>query len=178
MSLAIEDQNLDVLVAKLAEGDRSAFTPAFRLLWTPMLRLCTTLLKNDADATDAAQQAMYKVLERGSDYDPKRPALPWALAIAGWECRTILRKRSRRREVAEDLALELPDPAAETNAEQRMLVESALAAMGTLSQGDREALVAAFWEQGDSQRGATVRKRRERALKRLRDAFRRLYGID
>src|SRR5882724_656779 len=64
MSSATQDQNLDALVAKLAEGDRSAFTPAFQLLWTPTLRLCTRLLKNGADAADAAQQAMQKILER------------------------------------------------------------------------------------------------------------------
>src|SRR5882724_4621974 len=118
MSSATQDQNLDALVAQLAEGDRSAFTPAFQLLWTPTLRLCTRLLKNGADAADAAQQAMQKILERAAEYDPERPALPWALAIAGWECRTILRKRSRRREVAEDLAPEPADGAMEADAEQ------------------------------------------------------------
>src|SRR5437870_7178956 len=99
-------QELDDLVARLADGDRSAFTPAFRLLWPPALRLCRSLLKNDADAADAAQQAMQKVLERASEYDRARAALPWALAITSWECRTILRKKSRRREVGADLAPE------------------------------------------------------------------------
>jgi len=112
-----------------------------------------------------------------AEYDPDRPALPWALAIAGWECRTILRKRSRRREVAEDLAPEPADGALEADAEQHMLVDSAVAAMGTLSESDQETLVATFWEQGGLDGGATVRKRRERALRRLRHAFQRLYGI-
>ena len=169
--------NLDELVARLAEGDRGAFTAVFRRLWTPVLKLCSNMLRNEADAADAAQQAMQKVLERASDYDPTRPALPWALAIAAWECRTVVRRRSRRKEVGNDLAPEIPtdDPSGEI--EQRLLVQNALAAMGELSESDRETLVATFLDQEAAVGGATLRKRRERAVKRLRDAFRRLYGI-
>ena len=61
---------------------------------------------------------------------------------------------------------------------QRELVRAALAAMGELSTEDRETLVATFWEEAASVTGATFRKRRERALKRLRDTFKRLYGLD
>ena len=92
---------LDALMARLADGDRAAFTPVFRALWAPMVRFCRTLTNNEADAADAAQMAMEKLLERAHEYDPKRPAMPWALAIAGWECRTLARKRSRRRETHE-----------------------------------------------------------------------------
>src|SRR5438477_4785577 len=98
---------LDALLVQLADGDRAAFTEVFRLLWPPVLRLCATLLKNDADAADAAQQALEKVLTRCGDFDRSRPALPWALAIAAWECRTFARKRMRRREIPEEQAPEL-----------------------------------------------------------------------
>jgi RNA polymerase sigma-70 factor (ECF subfamily) len=174
-----DDQNpsLDQLVAQLAEGDRAAFTAVFRALWTPTLKLCSGMLKNEADAADAAQQAMQKVLERASDYDPRRPALPWALAIAAWECRTILRKRSRRKEVSDEGTPEAANDDASAELEQRLLVQNALVAVGELSESDRETLVATFWDQAGDVGGATLRKRRERAVKRLRDAFRRLYGI-
>ena len=172
-----QDPNLDQLVAKLAEGDRGAFTAVFRALWTPTLKLCSGMLKNEADAADAAQQAMQKILERASDYDPTRPALPWALAIAAWECRTILRKRSRRKEVSDDAAPDAPSADASAELEQRLLVQNALVAVGELSESDRETLVTTFWDQAGGTTGATLRKRRERAVKRLRDAFRRLYGI-
>jgi len=169
--------SLDQLVAQLAEGDRSVFTAVFRALWTPTLKLCCGMLKNEADAADAAQQAMQKVLERASDYDPQRPALPWALAIAAWECRTILRRRSRRKEVSDEGAPEAALEDASAELEQRLLVQNALVAVGELSESDRETLVATFWDQAGDVGGATLRKRRERAVKRLRDAFRRLYGI-
>jgi len=172
--------DLNALMGRLAEGDRAAFTPVFRLLWPPVHRLCLALTSNQADADDAAQQAMEKVLVRAHEYDSHRPALPWALAIAGWECRTLLRKRGRRREVADDLTMHpAPGGMADQRLEERDLVQAALTAMRELSDLDRETLVATFSEQAQaSAGGATLRKRRERALGRLRTAFRRLYGLD
>ncbi len=168
---------LDFLLARLAEGDRAAFTDVFRLLWQPVLGLCSNLLKNEADAADAAQQALEKVLTRCADYDRKRPALPWALAIAAWECRTFARKRTRRREIPEEQAPEL-GAGSEEELVQRQLIQAAVATLGELSTADREALLATFGDEAPSVSGATLRKRRERALKRLRDTFKRLYGLD
>jgi len=91
------------------------------------------MLKNEADAHDAAQLAMEKVLARASDYDTSRPAMPWALAIAAWECRTIMRKRGRRREVSEEAAEEPIDSGNEEALIQRNLTRAALDAMGQLS---------------------------------------------
>lgn len=169
--------SLDALMARLSEGDREAFTPVFELLWPSVLRFCTQALRGHADAADAAQEAMEKILTRASDYDPERPALPWALAIASWECRTVLRKHARRREDHESRAPERATDDADPLA-TRQLVDAAMATLGTLSETDREALMATFWDEAASVGGATLRKRRERALTRLREAFKRLYGID
>ena len=173
-----EHTELNELIARLAEGDRSAFTAAFRLLWPPILRLCRSMLHNDADAEDAAQQAMEKIFSRSGDYDRTRPTMPWALAIASWECRTSRQRRNRRREQSEPAEDQLVTPDAEQAHIEHQLVEAALTAMGTLSETDRGALLATFWEEAASASGATLRKRRARALGRLRGAFRRLYGLD
>lgn len=165
-------------MARLAHGDRAAFTPLFERLWPPMLRLSQQLLKHEADAADAAQEAMQKVLTRATDYDPTRPALPWALAIAAWECRTLARKRVRRAEVSHDAASADADAHVEQDLVARNLMQAAVAALGQLTPLDRETLIASFWEEAHSATGATFRKRRERALQRLRDVFRRLYGVD
>lgn len=172
-----KDTALDDLVARLADGDRTAFDPVFRLLWPKSLRLCQSMLKNDADAADAAQQALTKVLERASGYDRTRAALPWALAIVAWECRTILRKKSRRKEVAEDMAPEAASEGGDAAFEQHELIQKALEVLGGLSEPDRATLIATFQDAAGSVEGATFRKRRERALKRLRAAFRSIYGI-
>ncbi len=170
---------LDALMERLADGDRSVFARVFELLWAPIQRFCLSLLRNEADAADAAQEAMQKIFERApADYDRKRAAMPWAMAIAGWECRTIARRRFRRREVDDSAAGELPGADAEEALVQSNLTRAAVAALGELSDTDRETLVATFWDEAASASGATLRKRRERALDRLRGAFRRLYGLD
>src|SRR5690606_31373221 len=102
--------DLDALMARLADGDRSVLKAVFEALWGPIERLCRSWLGNEADAADAAQEAMHKILERASDYDRARPALPWALAIAGFECRTLARRRQRRREGSADVRDDLAGP--------------------------------------------------------------------
>jgi RNA polymerase sigma-70 factor (ECF subfamily) len=172
-----ESHTLDALMARLADGDRAVFARVFELLWGPIHRVCSTLLRNDADASDAAQEAMQKILERASEYDKRRPAMPWAMAIAAWECRTSLRKRTRRREV-DDSGHEQSGEDPEEEFVQRSLAAAAIAALGDLSQVDRETLIATFWDEAAAVSGATLRKRRERALDRLRKTFRSLYGLD
>lgn len=172
-----EPNALDAWMARLASGEREVFAQVFETLWPSIHRLCLSLLSNEADAADAAQEAMMKILERASDYDKTRPAMPWAMAIAGWECRTILRRRSRRREVGEPQT----EPAGahpEEDFVRQNLTAAALAALGELSDADRETLIATFWEEAATVSGATLRKRRERAIDRLRKSFRRLYALD
>ena len=173
----MQESPLDALMARLQSGDRQAFAGVFELLWPPVHRLCRSLVQNEADAADAAQEALVKILQRASDYDRTRPALPWALAIAGWECRTLLRKRTRRREV--DVAIdERGGQHPEEAFAQQDLASAALEALGQLSETDRETLVATFWDEATSASGPTLRKRRERALDRLRKAWKKVYGLD
>ncbi len=169
--------DLNELFGRLADGDRQAFTPVFQLLWPPTLRLCCRMMPVEADASDAAQAALVRILERANEYDRRRPALPWALAIASWECRT-LRKRNERLRETSDRPPESDDGASAQAEEQRDLIGAAIEAMGTLAPIDRETLLTAYWDIASTVSGATLRKRRERALMRLRGAFRRLYGLD
>ena len=172
-----DPNTLDALMARLADGDRAVFARVFDLLWGPIRRLCISLLKNDADADDAAQEAMQKILARATDYDKSRPAMPWALAIAAWECRTLSRKRGRRREI-DDIGKEPTSDHLEEEFVQRDLTAAAVAALDELSEADRETLIATFWDEASSVSGATLRKRRERALDRLKTTFKRIYGLD
>lgn len=74
MKRGIGDDELDALMARLADGDRSVFDEVFHLLWPCTLRLCTSLSGNEADAADAAQEAM--VNAGGSDA-ASRPGTCW-----------------------------------------------------------------------------------------------------
>ena len=172
-----QGSELDLLMGRLADGDRHAFSPLFKALWTPALRVCTRMMEREADAADAAQAAMMKILERAAEYDKKRPALPWALGIAAWECKTLLKRQQRHKESSAEVQLS-DGGAATEEVEQRLLVEAAMHAMGTLSEADQQTLVSTYWETASAEKGATFRKRRERALTRLRDTFRRIYGLD
>src|SRR5262245_15406383 len=168
--MAVVEEDIDRLMARLAEGDRSAFSLVFTRLWPRTLRFCQRLLKNEADASDAAQEAMQKILERASDYDASKPAVPWALAIAAWECRTVQRQRFRRRELLDGEEHDRAGDDQEEAIVKHELAEAALVAMGELSELDRETLLSTFADEAPS--GATFRKRRERALARLRTTLR------
>lgn len=165
---------LNADLSRLSDGDRSAATPVFEALW-PAVRDFAARAVGD-DAQDMAQQALLKVFEQAASYDRSRDALAWALAIAGWEVKTELKRRARRREQAWEAAAEQVASSGATadesldDARFRAAVE---AAARSLSEADRTTLAEALAETGG---GATWRKRKERALTRLRAAMRRIHG--
>lgn len=176
-----ERRRLRQWMERLAEGDREAFTPAFACLQPLLVRFCARLLPSHEDAEDAAQAALLKVFARASEYDAAREALPWVLGIAAYECRTVLKARGRRREAPEPEGVEVVDAA--PGPEARLLAEDlryALAeVLGELRPEEVETLEAAM---GERERpaipGATFRKRLERALGRLREAWRMRHGVE
>lgn len=172
---------LDRQMGLLADGDRSVVGPLFRTLWPAIHAYCERALGSGADADDAAQQAMEKVFQEAARYDRTRRALPWAMAISLWECRTVRRRNQRARAVGVDTLPDVPSSAMtpEDAAIHAQLVADARALFATLSPTDRESLEETFAEEVEGRisiSGPTLRKRRERALRRLREAWRLLYG--
>ena len=174
-----ERAELRRLMERLAEGDRTAFGPVFALLW-PRLRAFAVQFIGVADGEDAAQAALLKVFSRASEYDRERDALPWALGIAAWECRTLRRRRERRREefaLALDTVASGGGPSPETAAIDRDLRAAAEAVLGELRPIDTETILAIASGRRAAQ-GATFRKRVERALARFRLAWRARHGSE
>ena len=170
---------LNNAMSRLADGDRDAFTIVFAAL-RPIVTAFARRLLGDVDAEDAAQQALVRLFERASGFERDRDVVSWALAICAWECRSIRTRRARRRE--NDLG-DAPALAGATTPESELIARdlehAAEAVLGTLADVDRETLRATFAEQRDDDvPDATFRKRRERAMIRLRDAWRRIYGTD
>lgn len=173
---ASERRVVSIMMARLADGDRDAFAPLFDRLWPVVRAFAGRVLGHDAEADDVAQRALVSVFARASEYDPVRDGLAWALGIAGWECRTSRRRAQRRRETGEDIELRSPMP----SPEDAMITADILAAFdavaGTLAPEDRAALGLADGDDEPELAPAALRKRRQRALVRLRHAWSRLHG--
>jgi len=166
-----ERDQLSALLAQLADGDREAFAPMFSRLW-PLLRSFAGRVANGTfDPDDAAQRALLAVFARASEYDRDRDALAWILGITRWECRTLMRASSRRRESPlrghEQHSVESPEEAL-LEAELRAMLADHLA---ELSPAERAAL--GLSTNDPELAPATLRKRRQRALARLRESWRR-----
>jgi RNA polymerase sigma factor (sigma-70 family) len=159
---------LQECLSSLGSGDREAFTPVFDILW-PIYRRFARKHLPEADADDAAQEALLKLFVRANEFDPSRDASAFAIGVAFHEIRTWRRKRWRRREDS----VEAPDGIHSTGPEDTIatreadeLIEWGLA---RLSAEDRETLTLyAHDERASATKAATFRKRVQRALERFR----------
>ena len=174
-----ERAELQRAMTALAAGDRDAFEPVFALTWPVLRRIAERMLDDPIEAEDAAQRALLKLFAHAARFDPDRDALPWAVTFVLNECRTI-RNRKRRRGDAAPLPIDpqghepTPEEALQ-RAELHRVLESVL---GTLSEADRIALgLVADPEPAEAVAPATLRKRKQRALQRLRFVWRRMHGI-
>jgi RNA polymerase sigma-70 factor (ECF subfamily) len=166
---------LNGYIRRYADGDRSVFQQVFDLLWPSLLAFTRRTLVSQADGEDAAQQALLKVFSRVADFDRARDGLSWALSIAAYEVLTIRRQRTRRREAGEVPETRGDDrPTQEETAMGAELRRALEEIHGGLSLRDQEALAYLFTD-GEPDAGETGRKRRFRALERLRAAWRKAH---
>lgn len=86
----LDEDELDLAMARLADGEREAFDPLFRALHPRALRFARVRLGPDL-ADDAAQAALVKVFARASEFTPGAPVLPWFYAVVTNEARTVAR---------------------------------------------------------------------------------------
>jgi RNA polymerase sigma factor (sigma-70 family) len=99
----VNEAELDALMARLSEGDRTAFDPLFDSLAPRARRAARRWLPEDR-ADDVAQCALERVFFRASEFEAGRPVLPWFYAIVLNEIRSVRRKRT-----GEALSELLPD---------------------------------------------------------------------
>lgn len=172
---------LDEWLARYADGDRSAFDSLFAAAWPVVLGFSRRLVGDRADAEDVAQRTMIKLAQQASRYDRERPALGWILTIAAWEAKSARKSAARRRARHVELATgsrpatEGPDdaPTPEATVLRRELHDALVHALEQLSDLDRQTLLDDIHEHIDPDlRPATRRKRRQRALERLRGIWR------
>lgn len=163
---------------RLADGDRSAISPLVEQLWPVLLSYAERGLGDAQAAEDVAQEVLFRISSRISELDRTRDPLSWAFGIATFELMSQRKRHKRRRETF--LGDALPDASVATESSEdaviRAELHAALAeALGQLSAQDVERLGLL-----DPTRGApatpAMRKRRQRALDRLRTIWRNLYG--
>lgn len=169
----------DEAMARLADGDRRALREVHDAVRGPMLRAAERVLGGGEEAEDAAQNALQKLFAQAADFDRSRRVVPWAVALAVFEARTLRKKTQRRKVDAVDTgrfqalaAEEAVAPELLERAELQALVEGLV---GQLSEADRETVRDVLAENEDG-RGPAFRKRKQRAFERLREAWRLLNG--
>jgi len=159
----------------LADGDRSSFDAVFAALWPLLRRFAERALLDPAAGEDAAQSALVDVFSRAAEFDPDRDAVSWALGIAAHECRTVRKKRARRRE---DLGAAPESSSGSATPEDAVidadLQAAAASVLGALRPADAETLLVAA--RGQREKSSLFRKRLERALSRFRKEWRARHG--
>jgi len=165
-------------MAQLAEGERAAFDRVFATLWPLLRRFCARLLGDEAAGEDAAQAALCRIFSRATEWTCGRDVVAWALGIAAWECKTVRQKSKRRREAPEQDSAAAPagGPSPEEEAEMSELRKAVLEELVTLPATDIETLEALASGERPAIPGPTFRKRAQRALTRLRAAWRSTHG--
>lgn len=166
-------------LARLADGDRSAFAVLMAELWPVVLAFVKRTVREAADAEDIAQEVFVKVASRIADYDCGRDGLTWVYAMAAFEVRTHLRRLQRRREgppLAEDAEPADPAPSPVDVMIDEEISTMLAGALGELSDADRALLGVGAGSPDATLSGTVIRKRRQRALTRLRTVWSKLYG--
>jgi len=176
---AARRREIHALMVRFADGERAAFRPLFDALWPVLLAVASRGLPDRAEAEDAAQRAMLVVFQRIVDFDRERDGAAWAVAIAAFEVMTSRRRAARRREEpGGGERLDAIEDRAPPIDEQLVIAELRLAvheAVGELPARDRDAL-APILDEVPLLAGETPRKRRSRALERLRAIWRKTHG--
>lgn len=166
---------LTAQLARLGAGERSCAKPVFEALWPVLTAFCARWLSGSSEAEDCAQRALTRVFAQASRFDPRRDALAWALELAMWECRTARAQLRRDRSAPLSQAAATPAPEDPALAVEQAELQAALAqALEGSAPADQRELAKLLAEElaGDP----AARKRRQRAVERLKLLWRRLHG--
>jgi RNA polymerase sigma-70 factor (ECF subfamily) len=165
-------------ILRLADGDRAAMPGLVEQLWPVLLSYAERGLRDPQGAEDVAQEVLFRISSRISEFDRTRDPLSWAFGIATFEIMTQRKRRQRRREtlLGETLLESRESAQSAEDAVMQAEVHAALSeALGQLS-ADDVAHLGLFEPLRVGPATPAMRKRRQRALDRLRTIWRNLYG--
>jgi len=166
-------------MVRLSDGDRSQVRELLDALWPILLAFARRGVGQEQDAEDVAQETFLRICSRISGFDRSKDGLSWAFGIAKYEIltqRRRLRRRSEVLDVPELLLAEDPSGSQEADLIARELALALEGAIEQLQPSDRVALGLEGIDTSIAPASTVARKRRQRALDRLRSLWRKLYG--
>jgi RNA polymerase sigma-70 factor (ECF subfamily) len=101
---------LDDLARRSARGDHDALDVLLGYLRPGVLRQCSRILPNHADAEDACQEALLRISEGISTYSGRARITTWAYAVTANSVRDTYRRLRRLGETAPLHPVEVTDP--------------------------------------------------------------------
>jgi RNA polymerase sigma-70 factor (ECF subfamily) len=115
----------DLLIARARRGDRDALDALLRLHYDRIYSVCRRLAGNDADAADAAQEALLAIVRGLDRFDGRAAFGTWAYRVATNACLDELRRRSRRPRPVDEIT-DQAQPGFDTGVAERMSLDAAL----------------------------------------------------
>ncbi len=137
----MEPSLLHELIIEAKAGNIAAFERIVILHQSLVLRVAQRLLLNGEDAKDAAQEVFLRLHRSLGQFRHDADFAPWLYRMTVNICHDL--RRRRRPEVALDGAMEVADvaPSAEEAVVFRQQQEMVLAALGSLTEREREVIV-------------------------------------
>jgi RNA polymerase sigma-70 factor (ECF subfamily) len=141
----------DLLIARVAAGDRSAFDALYERYSSAVFGLAIKVLRDREAAEEAVQEIFWRVWKRAASFDRSRAFAPWLFGIAHNYCIDELRRRKVRPQavyedddhpILSEIASETDIGADAVLAEQRDVVRAAL---DQLPAEQRQALMLAYF---------------------------------
>lgn len=169
------------LVARAKRGDHGAYETLVEKHQTIAFRTAYLVTGSAADAEEAAQDAFVRAYAALGRFRPEASFRPWLLTIVANEARNRRRAARRRAELALRAAEEPSSGGAASSPEAVLLASeqrrSLLAAVDTLSDGERLVIACRYFLELSEQETAavigrprgTVKSRTARALEHLRE---------
>lgn len=136
----------EALVAGFVDGDEAAFDELVARYQRRVYAICYRYFGNAADAEDAAQDAFIALLRRAETFTGASSFATWMYRVAVNTCNDLARKRARRPQRSGEDIGERSDVAGtsasvEDELAGRELPDELVAALGTLDEQTREAVV-------------------------------------
>jgi RNA polymerase sigma factor (sigma-70 family) len=171
------------LVERAKRGDQSAYAEIVHAYQGLAFRTAYLLVRNAAEAEDAAQEAFVKAWRALGRFREGAPFRPWLLRIVANEAHNRRRSAGRRAQLALRAAAEVPSGDAAPSPEAALLDneqrQRLLAAVGELPEDQRIVVSLRYFAELSEEETAetlglprgTVKSRTSRALERLREAY-------